>query len=78
MRIQRMTTKWGSCSTAGTISLAVDLDDQPGRFQDFVILHELLHLKIPNHGRLFKTLMTAYAPGWRQLDVGRREATKSR
>jgi Protein of unknown function DUF45 len=49
--IQRMTRKWGSCSTAGTITLAIDLDDESQRFQDFVIVHELLHLKVPNHGR---------------------------
>ena len=35
-------------------------------FQDFVIVHELLHFRVPNHGRLFKALMTAHVPGWRQ------------
>jgi len=30
---------------------------------DFVILHELLHLKIPNHGKLFRSLLRAYLPG---------------
>jgi predicted metal-dependent hydrolase len=46
-----MTRKWGSCSTAGTITLAADLSDQAVGFQDFVIAHELLHLRVPNHGR---------------------------
>lgn len=73
VRIQRMTRKWGSCSTAGTISLAIDLDDQDSAFQDFVIVHELLHLKVPNHGRLFKALMTAYVPGWHAHEVARRQ-----
>ena len=73
VRIQRMTRKWGSCSTAGTISLAVDLDDQTKKFQDFVIVHELLHLKVPNHGRLFKALMTAHVPGWRGLEASKRK-----
>lgn len=71
-RIQRMTRKWGSCSTSGIVSLAVDLDEQEGRFQDFVIVHELLHLKVPNHGRLFKALMTIHVPGWRALEVAKR------
>src|SRR3712207_8374682 len=57
VRIQQMTKKWGSCSTAGTVSLAIDLDEQDPGFQDFVIVHELLHLKVPNHGRLFRALM---------------------
>jgi predicted metal-dependent hydrolase len=74
VRVQRMTRKWGSCSTAGTITLAIDLDDESERFQDFVIVHELLHLKVPNHGRLFKALMTAHIPKWRTLDTGRRSA----
>ena len=72
VRILQMTRKWGSCSTAGTISLAIDLDEQDRRFQDFVIVHELLHLKVPSHGRLFKALMTVYVPGWRALEIARR------
>lgn len=76
VRIQRMTRKWGSCSTAGTISLAIDLDGQDKGFQDFVIVHELLHLRVPNHGRLFKALMTAHVPGWRAHEVARRPAPR--
>ncbi|WP_038953697.1 M48 metallopeptidase family protein, partial [Bradyrhizobium japonicum] len=71
VRVQRMTRKWGSCSTAGTITLAADLAEQITGFQDFVVAHELLHLRVPNHGRLFKALMTAYVPGWRSHDVRR-------
>jgi predicted metal-dependent hydrolase len=72
VRVQRMTRKWASCSTAGTITLATDLDDESERFQDFVIVHELLHLKVPNHGRLFKALMTAHVPTWRIMDAARK------
>jgi predicted metal-dependent hydrolase len=72
VRIQTMTRKWGSCSSAGTITLARDLDDQPPAFQDFVIAHELLHLRVPNHGRLFKSLMTAHVPDWRVYELARR------
>ena len=54
VRIRFMTRKWGSCSTLGIITLAADLADQQPGFQDFVIAHELLHLRVPNHGRLFK------------------------
>jgi hypothetical protein len=62
IRIQRMTRKWASCSTNGRITFNAELFDRPYRFQEFVIVHELLHLKIPNHGKLFKSLLKAYLP----------------
>jgi predicted metal-dependent hydrolase len=56
----------GSCSTAGTVSLALDLDDQVAGFRDFVIVtRALLHLKVRNHGRLFRALMMMHVPDWR-------------
>ena len=72
VRICPMTRKWGSCSTLGIVTLAADLANQPPGFQDFVIAHELLHLRVPNHGRLFKALMTAHVPGWKSYDLRRR------
>lgn len=74
IRVQEMRRKWGSCSTFGTITLAYDLTRQDQKFQDFVIVHELLHLRIPAHGRLFKALMTAHVSDWRRMDVQRRSA----
>ena len=55
-----MTRKWASCSSKGRITFNPELFGQPYRFQEFVIVHELLHLKIPNHGKLFKSLLKAY------------------
>jgi predicted metal-dependent hydrolase len=72
VRVQRMTRKWGSCSTSGIVTLAADLADQDSGFQDFVIAHELLHLRVPNHGKLFKALMTAHIPDWKRHDIRRR------
>ena len=71
VRVQRMTSKWGSCSTRGTVTLATDLASRPPGFQDFVIVHELLHLRIHNHGRLFKAMMTAHVPRWREHNLQR-------
>lgn len=68
VRVQEMRRKWGSCSSAGTVTLAADLLDQDQRFQDYVIVHELLHLRFASHGRMFKALMTAHVPGWRQFE----------
>ena len=62
IRVQRMTRKWASCSRKGRVTFNSELFGQPYRFQEFVIVHELLHLKIPNHGKLFKSLLKAYLP----------------
>lgn len=78
IRVQEMRRKWGSCSSAGTVSFASDLVDQDQRFQDFVIAHELLHLRVPTHGRLFKALMSAHVPGWRELETQREPSRSSR
>lgn len=72
VRVQEMHRKWGSCSSAGTITLATDLLDQEERFQDYVIVHELLHLRYYNHGRMFKALMSAHVPRWREMEDARR------
>ncbi len=71
VRIQAMRHKWGSCSSAGTVTLATDLLDQDVRFQDYVIVHELLHLRYATHGRVFKALMSAHVPGWQVMEVRR-------
>ncbi len=72
VRVQQMTRKWGSCSTSGTITLAIDLAEQEPGFQDFVIVHELLHLRVPNHGKLFKALMSVHVPAWKEHNMKRR------
>ena len=62
VRIQRMRRKWASCSTGGTVSFSTDVLAERPAFREYVIVHELLHLKVPNHGKLFKTLLRAYLP----------------
>jgi hypothetical protein len=64
IQIQKMSRKWASCSTAGRISFSVSLLEQPHKFREVVIVHELLHLQVPNHGKLFKSLMNSFLPGW--------------
>ena len=71
VRIQRMSRKWGSCSTNGIVTLADDLMDRSHEFQDVVIVHELLHLRVPNHGRLFKAVMSAHVPTWKCAKIDR-------
>ena len=71
IRIQQMSRKWGSCSNSGTLTLASDLTEREAGFQDFVIVHELLHFRVPNHGKLFKALMTAHVPEWREHHIAK-------
>lgn len=64
LSIRRMTRQWGSCSPSGRIALNVDLIRAPTQCIDYVILHELCHLKVHNHGRAFYRLLDAQMPGW--------------
>ena len=65
--IQRMMKKWASCSSKGRVCFSADLLQESRTFQEFVIVHELLHLQVPNHGKLFKSLMNAYLSGWEAI-----------
>jgi len=67
VRIQQMSRKWASCSSRGWCTFARDLLDEGATFQDYVIVHELLHLKVRNHGRVFRSLLSAHVPGWRKF-----------
>lgn len=65
VRLQTMTRKWASCSTEGRVSFSLDLLQEPSSFQDYVIVHELIHLKVPNHGKLFASLLAAHLPNYK-------------
>lgn len=67
--VRRMQRKWASCSTAGTLTFDETLLSQPEDLQDYVIVHELLHLRVPNHGRLWKSLMRAYLGDYEVLEA---------
>jgi len=60
IRLRFMRGKWASCSSNGTLTFNTDLLREPARFRAEVIVHELLHLKVPNHGKLFKALLKAH------------------
>jgi predicted metal-dependent hydrolase len=68
--------KWGSCSTDGVVTFAEDLATTEAEFQDYVIVHELLHLRYRSHGRTFKAMMTATVPTWRALEGRSRHSTE--
>jgi hypothetical protein len=60
IHIRGMKRKWASCSSRGRVTFNAELLCQPASFRHEAIVEELLHLRIPNHGKLFKTLKSAY------------------
>lgn len=60
IRLRLMKNKWASCSSNGRLTFNSEILSQPARFRAEAIVHELLHLKVPNHGKLFKELMRVY------------------
>jgi predicted metal-dependent hydrolase len=64
--IRPMRRKWASCSTAGTLSFNDELLALPRGVGEYVIIHELLHFFVPNHGKLWKCLMRAHLGDWEQ------------
>jgi predicted metal-dependent hydrolase len=60
VHIREINRKWASCSSKGRLTFSYKiLDELPGT-RSKVIVHELLHLKYPNHGKMFKTLYKSY------------------
>jgi predicted metal-dependent hydrolase len=72
VHVREMTTKWASMSTSGRLTLNSELLGLPKRLGEYVIVHELLHLIAPNHGKVFKSFLTAYLPDWRERDMALR------
>jgi predicted metal-dependent hydrolase len=63
VHVRQMKRKWASCSSRGRITFNTDILKQTKKFINEVIVHELLHLKYPNHGKMFKALMKSYCRG---------------
>lgn len=64
IHLRPMSTKWASLSGNGRLTFNSELLEKQRKLIDYVILHELLHMKVPNHGKLFKSLMFAFLPEW--------------
>ncbi len=64
--VRDMTTEWGSCTKARrTIRFNLRLAQMPPACVEYVVVHELTHLRVLNHGPEFKALMDARMPDWR-------------
>jgi hypothetical protein len=62
-------SRWGSCTTAGAISLNWRLILTPESVRDYIIHHELMHLREMNHSQRFWDCVEAVFPGWREAEA---------
>ena len=66
LRVRRMKASWGTCSVDGLITLNPLLLRAPSRCVDYVIVHEVCHLREHNHSARFYALQEQLFPAWRQ------------
>jgi predicted metal-dependent hydrolase len=67
VRIKKMTSRWGSCSSRSDISLSIYLMQLDDELIDYVLLHELLHTRIPAHGKKFWDELAVHVPNLSSL-----------
>ena len=67
--VRAMRNKWASCSTNGNLNFNAELLDLDEELWDYVIVHELLHFFVPNHGKLWKSLMQVHLGDYRKLEA---------
>jgi predicted metal-dependent hydrolase len=63
--VRNQRTRWGSCSASGTVSLNWRLLLVPEAVGRYVVVHELIHLDMPNHSKAFWRALAAAYPDWR-------------
>jgi len=68
LTVRPMKTKWASCTTKGRLTFNSQLLDMGKEVADYVIVHELLHFSVPNHGKLWKSLMRAHLGDYEALE----------
>jgi predicted metal-dependent hydrolase len=71
--VRSMRNKWASCSTAGNLHFDSALLLLDRKLGEYVIVHELLHFSVPNHGKLWKSLMRAHLGSYEGLEAQLRE-----
>jgi predicted metal-dependent hydrolase len=65
VRIRRMKTRWGSCNAdAQRIWLNLELAKKPESSLEYILVHEMIHIRERSHGKRFREMMTAVMPGW--------------
>ncbi|MCX7908728.1 MAG: M48 family metallopeptidase [Ignavibacteria bacterium] len=60
IHIRKMKRKIASCSSKGRLTISTEVLEKPKEKRYEIIIHELLHLRYPNHGKLFKLVLRNY------------------
>jgi predicted metal-dependent hydrolase len=68
VKIRNQKTRWGSCSYQNSLNLNIKLALLPRALMDYVIMHELVHTRIKNHGKRFWALLCSHIYNARELD----------
>jgi len=68
LQFRDMYQKWGSCSSRGNITLNTALCNLPRPLAEYIVLHELVHLRVFNHGKEFKAMMAAHMPDYAERE----------
>ena len=69
LALRPMINKWASCSTDGNLNFNKELLQIDKKLGEYVIVHELLHFSVPNHGKLWKSLMRAYLGDYEGMEL---------
>ena len=77
LAVRPMRNKWASCSTAGNLNFNAELIELDRDIGDYVIVHELLHFSVPNHGRLWKSLMRAHLGDYEHTEARLEKVVRS-
>lgn len=67
LTLRKMSTRWGSCSANGNISLNLNMIQFPVECIDYVCIHELCHLKHMDHSKDFWEMVACFCPQWKKL-----------
>lgn len=65
--VRPLKSRWGSCSFHGSITISSELIKLDPLFADYVIVHEMCHLKHHNHGKDFYRLLEEYVPDYKSI-----------
>jgi predicted metal-dependent hydrolase len=89
VQVRQMRNRWGSCSSLGNVTFSDRLLEMPQVLREYIICHELAHLRYLNHGAEFRRLVSSFIPDWpqrrsalagwvvwRELAAGKRSAGK--
>ena len=68
VQLRAMRNKWGSISTAGNLTLSGDLMHLPRHLAEYVVCHELLHLRVPSHNKVYRLVLSYHVPDWRERE----------